>query len=597
LNNLKIVFDKNNKFFSFSDKIKFINYPDSFNPDGPYTNLTSAIEQLKVIRNDNSFNSISVISDGNFNAGGNPLYSAKTLNCPVFTVPLGDTVQRKDIVISSATHNDIAYINTKTPVNVFLKSFASGTYNINIKLEREGNAINEKVLQVNSNEISYSVQFDITEGTPGKYKYRVSAESKDGEVTNKNNYYDFYIEFLDNKVKILFISGGPSYDNAIVSNILKRINNFETTIKTLKTPTEFYEGNMDPAIYSGLSAIMLLNFPSVKYSGGLLEDINTNSKKFGIPVIFFAGRNTDFRKLELSSGIPFTLSQPSGSESSVSLQNIAGQNNLPQAITFNLTNPPALYKNFSGVQPKAGAVTLITDRNSGEPVLITRKDGNVISTAFLAYGFWQWKLKSNNEKQIEEIIEKTIRISVSKNKNKKLIVTPLKEFFDYSEDVIIQAEAFDDNNNPTTNAEVKIIIKDKSGAKVKDLKFTIDKNKFTSNCEKLPVSDYTIEAEAEINRSVYTNDVNRFTVDKLNTKYLQTVSDYAALKELANNTGGKFINAGELTETIANVNNPVIDDNSGLTDRINLKENAYFLALIILLYSAEWVMKKRNNIP
>src|SRR4030095_12390355 len=111
LNNLKNVLDKNNKFFSFSDKIKFINYPDSFNPDGPYTNLTSAIEQLKVIRNDNSFNSISVISDGNFNAGGNPLYSSKTLNCPVFTVPLGDTVQRKDIVISSATHNDIAYIN------------------------------------------------------------------------------------------------------------------------------------------------------------------------------------------------------------------------------------------------------------------------------------------------------------------------------------------------------------------------------------------------------------------------------------------------------------------------------------------------------
>src|SRR4030095_13204100 len=102
----------------------------------------------------------------------------------------------------------------------------------------------------------------------------------------KNNYYDFYIEFLDNKVKILFISGGPSYDNAMVSNILKRINNFETTIKTLKTPTEFYEGNIDPAIYSGLSAIMLLNFPSLKYSGGLLEDINTNSKKFGIPVIF-----------------------------------------------------------------------------------------------------------------------------------------------------------------------------------------------------------------------------------------------------------------------------------------------------------------------
>ncbi|HEY3250526.1 MAG TPA: hypothetical protein VGK25_05355, partial [Ignavibacteria bacterium] len=602
--NLQAIFDKGNdiKVFSFSDNIKLINQPDSFQANGPHTNLTNAIEHLRTIQIDEPVNSLSIISDGNFNMGGNPLYSAKTLSCPVITAPLGDSIQDKDIILYTASHNNTSYINTKTPVNVFVKAYGTGNDDIKIRLEREGAQITEKTVPVNQGENSYSLLFEITEGTPGKYHYKIIAENKEGEVTYKNNHYDFYIEFFDNKIKLLFISGGPSYDNAIVSSILKRINNFEVTVKTLKGPTEFYEGNIDPHIYGNLSAIMFLNFPSSKYSGRELEDINSNSKKFNIPLIFFAGRNTDFKKLELASGIiPFTITQPSGSESSVRLQSVSdqktGQNNLPQDITFNLSNVPELNRNFSGVQPKAGAVTLAVDKNSGEPVLITRKDGNITSTAFLAYGFWKWKLKSDNEKQIEEIIEKAIRISLSKSKNKRLIVTPVKEFFDYSEDVLIQAEAYDDNNNLTIDASLKGIIKDKNGIKIKDLSFTVDKNKFIANCGKLPVSDYFIEAEAEINRSVYANDMNRLTIDTLNTEYLQTTSDYEVLRELANNTGGTFTSINNLLETMSNTHNTNISSKTNISSRINLRENIYFLFLIILLFTSEWVIKKRNNIP
>lgn len=581
------------KVFSFSGSIG-MPQPDSFSAYGPYTNLSVSLENLKLINEDNPFNSVTVISDGNFNEGGNPVYNAKTFNCPFISVPIGDSLQKKDIVIYNAAYNKTAYINTANRIKVFFKAFNTVNENAVIKLEKEGSIISEKQVPLNNGNNNYTADFDITETAPGKYKYRLIADNLPGEITYKNNYYDFYIEFLDNKIRLLFISGGPSYDNAVISGIVKRFSNFETTVKTLKTPSEFYEGNIDAGLYKDLSAIMLLNFPTVKYTGNALNEIYANSKKFNIPVIFFAGRNTDYKKLDvLSDIIPFSFSQTS-SEKTVKLQEITGADG---NIAFDFGNTPDLFKNIAAVQPKPGTVSVITDKYSGEPLLMVRKNGNNTSAAFLAYGFWQWKLKHNTEKPIEEIIEKSIKLSLNRNKNRKFIITPGKEFFDYTEDVIILAEVFDDNNIPAINADVKGMIKDKSGSKVKDIAFKFQDGKYYTNCGLLKTGDYYIEAGAEIDRVNYANDMNRFTVDTLNKEYLQTVIDYASLSGLANNTGGKTVNYNNLNEVINSVKNENAVVRTGIFKRFNLRENLYYLILVIFLFSIEWVMKKRNNIP
>lgn len=579
--------------FSFANNIE-VPPADSFYSSGPYTNLSGSLEQLKILQENSPFNSITIISDGNFNLGGNPVYTAKTFGCPFLTVPAGDSVQQKDIVVYNAAYNKTAFINTATRVKIFFKAFKTGNENISLRLEKENNIINEKQVLLKPEENNYSADFDITENSPGKYKYRVTASSARGELTGKNNYYDFYIEFLDNKIRLLFVSGGPSYDNAVVSSIVKRFNNFETTVKTLKSATEFYEGNIDGGLYKDLSAIMLLNFPTIKYSGKDLDEIYANSKKYNIPVVFFAGKNTDYKKLDiLSDFVPFSFTQ-SSAEKNVKLQVISAADD---NISFDLGSTPDLFKNISAVMPKPGTTSIITDKYSGEPVLLLRKSGNMTSAAFLAYGFWQWKLKNNNEKQIEELIEKSIKISLNKNKNRKFIVSPEKEFFDYTEDAVINAEVFDENNIPAVNAVVKGTIKEKNGQKVKDIDFKYLNGKYSTNAGKLKIGDYIIDATAELNGTYYANDINRFSVDTINTEYLQTTVDYDILKELSGNTGGKIVQKNDLTEAISSIQNTNNITKTDIFKRINLRENSPFLILIIFLFTAEWVMKKRNNIP
>ena len=585
------------KLFTFSNNIEILNSADSFLIGGAYTDLSGSLEQLKLNLSGNPVNSVTIISDGNFNSGGNPLYTAKTLNAPFIIAPAGDSIQRKDIIIYNAACNKTSFINTKLDVVAYIKSFDTDN-TINITLEREGIPVTEKTLSLKKDENLYNSTFEITEGTPGKYKYRLKAENTEGEVTFKNNFYDFYIEFLDNKIKLLFISGGPSYDNAVISRIVNRLSNFEVINRVLKSASEFYEGSIDPKIYGDISAIMLLNFPSAKYSGNELENIYNNSLRFKIPVIFFAGRNSDYRKLELIQDIvPFTVSQLSTSESSVKLQPVTNPQATSEEITFNSGNTPELNRNIKGIIPKPGAVTLIMDKFSGEPVLLTRNNGSFSTTAFLAYGFWRWMLKGTDEKKVGEIIEKCIKISLNKNKNRNFIITPVKDFFDYTEDVITQAEVFDENNNPASNAVVNGIIKDKNGNKIKEMDFQLSKEKYFANFGKMQPGDYFIEGDAEINQSIFSKDNNRFTVDTLNTEYLQTASDFAALRELVNNTGGSFTTPENLNKTITETHNSSLDSDKSIFSRINLRENSLYLGLIILLFTIEWVVRKRNNIP
>ncbi len=51
------------------------------------------------------------ISDGIFNAGSHPLYAAEKLPCPIYTVALGDTTVRKDLLIAKVNHNQTVFKN------------------------------------------------------------------------------------------------------------------------------------------------------------------------------------------------------------------------------------------------------------------------------------------------------------------------------------------------------------------------------------------------------------------------------------------------------------------------------------------------------
>jgi hypothetical protein len=189
-----------------------------------------------------------------------------------------------------------------------------------------------------------------------------------------------------------------------------------------------------------------------------------------------------------------------------------------------------------------------------------------------------------------------VNLSLIKDKKSRMRVYPLKPFFDYKEPVQIIAETYDEVYKPTINSVVTANIISANRKLTQKIEFRVSGNKFIADLPPLPINDYTIDAEAEINKSIYAKDNNRMIVDTSNTEFIKTKSDYALLSETALNTGGNIMLIAEADKNLLKQKeNPTPSVSNARKN--NLWENKYILFLIIALFTIEWVVKKRNNIP
>ncbi len=588
---------------AFSNNIKRIENADSLTSEGCETSLSDALRELKTSYPDRVFNSITVISDGIFNAGGNPLYEAKILQSPFLTIAIGDSIQQKDILLRSVDYNEKAFIDQPTTVRAGVNSFFNIALSVKVNLYREGSLSSTKnVVFEGKTDALKEVEFAITESAPGKVRYKIETEFTDGELSGKNNYEDFYITFIDNKTNLLVISGGPGYDNEFAGSVLKRIGNYSLTFRTAKNQSEFYEGGIDERLFPEQSAVLFLNYPTGQSAANVVSSITEKIKQHNIPLIFFAGKNTDYQKTNsFEELLPFGLSRPNSGESLFSLQVVGSVENPLSKIT-GLNSAPQLFRNVSGIQTKPGSIVLATDKISGEPVMITRVNGDTRSAALLGYGLWRWRLNASGDlgKTLESFIPEMINLTLQKEKKTRFRVYPSKDIFDYTEEPVIYAEVFDDNYIPTRNAEVSGFIKDKSGNRSADLKFEAIENRFIARTHALGIGEYSIEANCDFNGTFLSAASNRFLVDSLNTEFIETKTDAPALRELSENTGGRVVTgdeADEIVNIIKNVKNPSLSEQKRERPiRFNLWENKYVLLIIILFFAAEWILRKRNNL-
>lgn len=596
-----------NRCYTFSSpeiSLETISNLDSLKFNGYETNLSAALYRLKNTLIDEKIGVITLISDGLFNAGGNPLYPLKLFQAPVVTIAIGDTIQKKDAVLSFVYYEKKAFTQTENVIKAAVNAHDLQNEIIEVKLLREGSLIQTKNISVNNNNQSDEINFQIREPNPGIIRYTIIIADKTGEINYLNNRQEFLVDYIDNKTNILLISSGPGYDNAIIQNILNRINNYNLTIRTVKNPNDFYEGTIDYKAFGELSVIFLLGFPESSFSSEIISSIAAKTQEYNIPVIFFAQKNTDYKKLDAFGGsIPFVVTKPNSGESLFNSQVVASPENVLKNLETDINATPQIFRNASGILQKAGAVTLMTDKSSGEPVLISNSDRKTKSTAFLGYGLWRWNLneKASNKKTLEKFIIEIVNITLLKDKKTKIKVYPVKDVFDYTEIIKLNAEVYDNEYKLTRNAKVTAKILQNGAIISNDIQFQTDENKYTVSLASLPIGDYSIEAEAEINNNFYARDNSRFIVDSVNTEFLITKSNFGNLRELTNNTKGGFYNTSEDFSLILDkINTLLASDtqvNTARQQRFNLWENKNFLFLVIILFSIEWVIRKRNNIP
>lgn len=168
------------KIFSFSNGAAEVRSVDSMNFSGGETDIARAFSNIKEKISPENIQAVMLVSDGNVTSGFTPLYQAEELGIPVFTVGLGDTMEQQDILVAKVLTNNVAYAETKLPIDVVVRNTGYDNTSVIVSLNENGKLIEQKIIPLSKLQRDYTLSFSVPLTAEGMKKITASVSPLKG---------------------------------------------------------------------------------------------------------------------------------------------------------------------------------------------------------------------------------------------------------------------------------------------------------------------------------------------------------------------------------------------------------------------------------
>ncbi len=586
--------------FLFGDSVRKISagVTDKIDFTENKTNLENVFE--KIIDEEDSLDAAVLISDGAVTAGENPTALLREVTIPVNVIVSGTAKKFPDLSIKRFAANSITYAGVSAPAEVSV--YAEGEFAATKK--RLTFFVNGKKYLTKTIDVApvkvVKIAFDYKIEKPGKYRLTVSVPALKGEKDLLNNKTSISVEVLERKKKILLVSGSPDYDvtfirqailsdtNFVVKNIL-----FFSDKKTIPRSEILRE-------LSEAKAIFFVGYPAEKYDPAILR-LFENALKKGKSYYFEFTPATDLKAAaKLTSSFEFSGGRK---PRFIQAQNFAENKSLPffngiseKALSdgdfppVNLAVNPVKFPPYFSVMLSAEINNSALNKSSF--LYADLQNSKVVFS--LASDLWKWKLQGGSARDFDTFFSNIAKWLTNTSKKKRLELFSRKKNYAQTESAQITAQLYNEFLEPVNNAELTGVLTGK-GIK-RDVNFTAGENGiYFAEVKNLPPGDFKVTAHTKINGKKETASVN-FTVSPVNIETATAKRNLALLTQIAERTGG---NLAELSKGDSLIN---LIDKSLSAEKIRKKYNFIFfprqdfLIFIILLFTFEWIIRKRKGL-
>ncbi|HMT29755.1 MAG TPA: hypothetical protein PKD91_10780, partial [Bacteroidia bacterium] len=555
------------------------------------TGLSSPVSEMRARYSGRNLGAVILASDGLYNKGSNPLYSYSDLKVPVFTIGLGDSAVRKDLLISRINHNKTAFLGNTFPVEVTIDARQCQGNEVIFTVSKNKKELFRKAIQINTGRFNTVVPVFLEANEKGDNHYIASVSRVGEEINYSNNSRDFFIDVSDNRQKILMVANSPHPDLSCIKNILETNPNYE--LKSVMF--DDFDGNL-----SEVNLVILHQLPSTnQQAAGLLEKL----QKQNIPILYILGSQTSVTAFNgLDAGIKISDHRGNLNEVQAEADKDFSLFTMDEENLRKISEFPPLISPFGNYELKGKVYSLLTQKvgsvKTGMPLLAFSVNGDLKSAVLAGEGIWKWKLRefaeNGNQDAVSAIVLKTIQYLATREK-----LTPFRLFFKNTyfenEPVLMDAEFYNESGELVNLSDARITISDENG---NNFQFTFSKTDkaYSLNAGYLPVGTYKFTASTISNNKTYSESGN-FTISALQAELSETIANHQLLNAISDRTGGKFylpLNMGDLAKEIQGRKDitSVSYTQKRLDDVINLK---WIFTLIIVLLSAEWFMRKRSG--
>jgi hypothetical protein len=554
---------------------------------GVETDLSGSLGEIRSNYYNRNVGGIMLISDGNYNKGVSPLYSAEKFNLiPFFTIGVGDTVAKKDQYIKQVTSNDFAFFKNQFPVEVDIESIKLQGKIARIDILRDGNVVATQ--KVNYEKSTYSfkqINFLLTADRLGVQRYSIRLQSLDGEYSLKNNQRDFYIEVLDSRSKVLILSSAPHPDVTAIKSVMDLDENLSVVTSLSK------DWNKDTKDVD----LVIWHEPGLNYDPSIWSVLQQKN----LPVLFIVGPNSKSKSI---SDLGLGLNVPSGQQTD---EVEAKYNNsfLPFEISEELKSffnyLPPLKSKFGQMNLPNGTDIFLYQRlgtiQKKDPLIFFGKRKDIKYGVIYGEGVWKWKLndyvRNNNFDLFNEFLQKITQYLVVRQNSSPFIVT-LPKRLTKADELLVKAEFYNESMELITTPSVKFQLKNEKGIENK-LEFGKTGNSYRLNLGKLKPGSYDWKASTSFSGNRFEKK-GRFIVEDIVLESLDNQANHGLLKQVAKVTNGEFTTLDDVDRLLNKIDKredlvSMSYAESNFNDLIDLK---WLFALLFLMIGVEWLLRR-----
>ncbi|MDX1665762.1 MAG: hypothetical protein R3350_00955 [Saprospiraceae bacterium] len=531
-------------------------------------------------------------TDGIYNEGSNPLYLNTDLNVPLYTVALGDTTPRRDVVLRRAFHNRIAYLGDKFSVQVDIAAQNSAGSNTALNVyEVEGDnlrRIQQKAISIEGNDFFRTEEVVLEAAESGVRRYRLSLSPLEREVTTANNSKDIFVDVLDARQKILLVAQVPHPDITALRQIVTSNRNYDFDLT--------YIDNFDVNV-AEYDFVIFHQLPGYTQPiSGLLSRL----EELGTSHLFIAGTQTDFRRLNQAQNlVDMQVDTRSTNDVQAKVSEVFNLFTLEESTINELPNYAPLLAPFGDFSVGDGSVLLyqrIGKVDTQYPLLVLGDKEDYKVGILLAEGIWKWRLfdylQHKNHELVDGLFSKIIQYLSIVEDRRRFRVDLDKNIFNENENILFDAELYNESYELVNDPDVSLTIRNEEG---NEFNFTFDKRgqAYRLNAGKLPVGNYAFSASVMLNGEALTYD-GQFSVRPIQLEVYETTADHRLLRLLSEKYGGQLVYPDELEqlpELLAGRESmkAVVYETVSTRSVINIKW-VFFLLLVLL--TTEWFLRR-----
>ncbi|TAF94762.1 MAG: VWA domain-containing protein [Cytophagia bacterium] len=554
------------------------------------SNLSELLSNAKNNYEGRNLTDVVLLTDGISNQGLTPTFG--TYPFRVHTVGIGDTLPKRDVSLKAITANKIAYLGNQFPIqaDIVASGFAGRT--VGVTLKQNGNPVARQVITFKQNNDFQQVTFQTTSNLKGVQHYVVEVEALSGEFTTKNNRRDVYLDIVDGKEKILLLALAAHPDLKAIRSIIERNLNYELDIKIMGL-----NPNMD---LSGTKYDLIILHQLPDYFNVGSDILNKLLQRDNTPVFFILGNQSNASAVTKLNGA-LNISAGAGQIDKVTGRFNANFNLLnldPEKLQI-IEKLPPLTVPFGeyGVRPGAEVVLLqnVGNVKTNKALLALNTAGPRKSAVLAGEGIWQWRMEeyalTEKQEAVDELLLKVMQLISVKEDKRKFRVYPLQNEINVGERAAFETEIYNDIYEKTYGQSVRLEITDERG---KMSAYTYTNTQENSRFERSGLAEglYRYKATTSINGKIE-NAEGQFVVRDLQLEALNLTADFGMLRQLSNQTGGKFSLAAQL-ETLQTylINNKAPSRLDSTEDLSELIQQKWLFFLLLLLVTTEWGIRK-----